>query len=290
MQRVVDHIEAHLEDNIDLDEVIQYSHLSKFHFCRLFKAVAGLTVYEYMKGRKLSKSAEHLYRTSDSILTTAIKYGFQSHEVFTRNFNRLFQCTPAAFRQKKNDDWVLHAIDKINVDSLKLDMKSNNGKFIVNEKIEMFQRLQLIGIERAMSNEQAYSVVGAMETFVEEAKRIPNIVNGTIYRVCYDLNDSEDVPTYKELIALEVRDTANVPIGMTAKNIECAKVATYIHAGMLFTGDEQKIINTYHFLYRYRLPYVAYELTNDFLLERYDESFKGPFNVHSNMQISFSIR
>ncbi|MEK5059784.1 hypothetical protein BK126_27020 [Paenibacillus sp. FSL H7-0326] len=290
IQKVVEYIETHIEDDTDVDEAIRSSHVSKFHFYRLFKAIVGMTVHEYMKERKLSKAAEHLCTTNDDILTIATRYGFNSQEVFTRNFKKLFHCTPAAFRKTNNVDWALRATGKMNVDSLRLDIKSMNGKIVVNEKVEIIQDLKLIGIEREMTDEQAYSVVDAMELFLKEAERIRNIVNETIFRICYGIDYSGDIPKYKELIAVEVYDTAYVPNGMTAKCIEYAKVVTYSHKGRLFMGEEEKIINTYHFLYRYRIPYQSYELTKDFLLERYGADFKGPFHENSHMEISFSIR
>lgn len=290
IQRFADYIEDHLDEELDINEAVSKSHISKFHFYRLFKAIVGITVHEYIKRRKLSKAAEHLRNTNDDILMTAVKYGFNSQEVFTRNFKKLFHYPPAKFRSMNDYNWRSSRTDKINVDALKLKIKNISGKIEVNEKIEIIKELKLVGIERVTSDNNSYTVIEAMEYFIQEAERIPNIVNETIYRVCYDLDQSEEIAQYKELIAVEVADHSDLPLGMTAKCIEYAKVVTYIHEGRLFTGEEEKIINTYQFLYSYRIPYLKYELTNELLLERYGADFKGPYQENSKMEISFSIR
>lgn len=290
IQRFVDYMEDHLDEEIDMDEAMSKSHISKFHFYRLFKAIVGITVYEYIKRRKLSKAAEHLRNTNDDILMTAVKYGFNSQEVFTRNFKKLFHYPPGKFRSMNELNWQSSRTNKINVDALKLKIKNFSGKIVVNEKVEIIKSLRLVGIERLTNDNNSFTVIEAMEHFIREAERIPNIVNETIYRVCYDIDQSEEIAQYRELIAVAVTDHSDLPFGMTTKCIESAKVVTYTHNGMLFTDKEEKIINTYQFLYSYRIPYLKYELTNELLLERYGADFKGPYQEDSKMEISFSIR
>jgi len=289
-QRFIDYIEDHLDEEIDIDEAVSKSYISKFHFYRLFKAIVGITVHEYIKRRKLSKAAEHLRNTNDDILKTAVKYGFNSQEVFTRNFKQLFHYPPGRFRSMNDYSWRSSRTNKINVDAIKLQIKNVSGKIVVNEKVEIIKDLRLVGIERVTNDNNSFTVIEAMEHFIQEAERIPNCVNETIYRVCYDIDQSAEIAQYKELIAVEVANHSDLPLGMTAKCIEYAKVVTYTHGGMLFAGEEEKIINTYQFLYSYRIPYLEYELTNELLLERYGADFKGPHQKDSTMEISFSIR
>lgn len=290
IQRFVDYIEDHLDEEIDMDEAVRRSHLSKFHFYRLFKAIVGITVHEYIKRRRLSEAAEHLRKTKDDVLMTAVKYGFNSQAVFTRNFKRLYHYPPAKFRSMKDDTWRSGKTNKINVDALKLKIKNESGKVVVYEKVEIIKDLRLVGIERVTHDNNTFTIIEAMEHFIQEAERIPNMVNETVYRVCYDIDQSEELVQYKELIAVEVTNHADVPPGMTAKYVACAKVVTYTHEGKLFAGETEKIIHTYQFLYSYRIPFLAYELTNELLLERYGAEFKGPYQDDSKMEISFSIR
>lgn len=290
IQRCVDYIENNLDQELDVHEVVSQAHMSRFHFHRLFKAIVGITIHEYIKRRRLSEAAEHLYRTNDNVLMTAILYGFHSQEVFTRNFKKLFGYPPAQFKKLNPINWQALKTNKINIDALRMDIKAYNGKVVLQEKVEYIRNLTLIGIERITTNDEGLTVPGAMQNFVSVAERIPHIANDTIYRLCYDIDHSEEHPQYRELIAVEVRDPSHVPDGMTMKYIELVKVVTYSHKGKLFTDEQKKIIDTYQFLYRYRIPYAEHQLTNELLLERYGSDFKGPDHEDSVMDISFSIK
>ncbi|MDT0125516.1 AraC family transcriptional regulator [Paenibacillus sp. RRE4] len=290
IQRCIDYIEIHLNQDLDVNEAINKTHMSKFHFYRLFKSVVGVTIHEYIKRRKLSEAAEHLFRTNDDVLTTAVTYGFHSQEVFTRNFKKCFGYPPAQFRKLKPENWQLLATKKIRVDALRLDAKAYNGKVIILEHVDYIRNLTLVGVERVTTNDEGSTVTEAMLHFLDVAEKITNRADKTIYRLCYDIQELDKNETYKELIAYEVRDASHVPDGMKIKHIDGVKVATYTHHGFLFSEEEKKIIDTYQFLYRYRIPFAEHDLTNDFILEKYGADFKGPFHQDSVLHISFSIK
>lgn len=293
IQKCVDYVDKHLDQELNIDEVIKQAHMSKFHFHRLFKAIVGITIHEYIKRRKLSEAAEHLYHSNDNVLMTALLYGFHSQEVFTRNFKKLFGYPPAQFKKLNPSNWQANKTTKINIEALRMDIKAFNGKVVPQEKVEYIRNLTLVGIERITTNDEGLTVIEAMQNFMSVAKRVPHRVNDTIYRLCYDIDQSEEnqeEPLYRELIAVTVTEVTQIPDGMTIKYIEFAKLLTYSHKGKLFTGEQKKIIDTYQFLYRYRIPYAEYELTSELLLERYGADFKGPDHEDSVLEISLSIK
>ncbi len=290
IQKCVDYIDRYLDQELNVNEAVNQAHMSKFHFYRLFKSVVGITIHDYIKRRKLSEAAEYLQSTNEDVLTTAVLYGFHSQEVFTRNFKKLFGYPPAQFRKLQPCDWRALKTNKINVDALRLDVKASNGKVFIQEKMEYISGLTLVGLERMTTNDEGLSVIEAMQNFLGVAERIPHRVNDTIYRLCYDIDESADKSQYKELIAVQVTNSLTLPKGMTLKQIKLAKVVTYTHKGKLFTDGQKKIIDTYQFLYRYRIPYAEHTLTNEWLLEKYGSDFKGPDAEDSVMQISFSIQ
>ena len=57
-------------------------------------------------------AAQELSRTSLTILDVALTFGFESHEVFTRAFKKLFQTSPSEFRQK-NASALVHVKPRI---------------------------------------------------------------------------------------------------------------------------------------------------------------------------------
>lgn len=49
----IDYIMEHLEEEISIEEVADYCHLSKFYFSRVFKAETGESIYAFIKRLKM---------------------------------------------------------------------------------------------------------------------------------------------------------------------------------------------------------------------------------------------
>ncbi|MBU9710185.1 helix-turn-helix domain-containing protein [Evansella tamaricis] len=326
IQRFGDYIEKELENEFHMNQLVEdgirSTYISKFHFYRLFKAVVGHSVQEYVKGRILMKAAERIQNTEEDMLTIAIKYGFHSQEVFTRNFKKRFGQTPAKYRKEMQKNGKLNfEMKKLSLDSLQLKVKAFKGKVHVEETVETIENLHLVGFERESDDNQVHTIVHAMEQFLQVAPQIPNRKGNTIYRVCYDIDTKKQIPTFKELIAVEQvpvtsRNLSNqmtqkqnetaetsksiptpenemnyhLPHGMIRKQIKNVKVVTYIHNGRLFQDEQGKILNTYHFIYSYRIPLLTEVLTTDYLIEQYGSGFRGPYDDNSKMTISLSIK
>jgi AraC family transcriptional regulator len=99
LQRVLDHIDQHLDEALDLEAVADVAHFSPFHFHRIFAAWMGETPADYLRGRRLDRAAEQLVtdRTA-SVLGVALSVGFGSGESLARAFKTRFGCTPTAWR------------------------------------------------------------------------------------------------------------------------------------------------------------------------------------------------
>lgn len=84
-------------DAVKCAEVCGYS-LSNLQ--KMFSCVFHIGISEYIARRRLTKAAHELLETDESVLEIALKYGYNSHEVFTRAFSRLWGVTPSQFRKK----------------------------------------------------------------------------------------------------------------------------------------------------------------------------------------------
>lgn len=99
ISNVVEHIENNIGESLQLDYLASLVGLSDFHFNRLFKTAAGITLKQYILGRKLTKALEQLKSTKKSILEIALESGFEYPEVFSRAFKRQFGISPAYYRE-----------------------------------------------------------------------------------------------------------------------------------------------------------------------------------------------
>ncbi|NVZ50142.1 AraC family transcriptional regulator [Pseudomonas sp. B6002] len=99
INRVLNHIDAHLDQPLDGTHLADIANFSRFHFHRIFAAWMGETLGSYAQRRRLEKAAFRLScGTPETVLETALATGFQSGEAFARAFKLKFGCTPSAWR------------------------------------------------------------------------------------------------------------------------------------------------------------------------------------------------
>ncbi len=104
MQRVLDHIDRHLDDDLDLDAVSGVAAFSKFHFHRQFTATFGLSVHRYVQLARMKRASYRLaYRDAQSITEIAMDAGYDAPDAFARAFRRRVGQSPSSFR--KIPDW-----------------------------------------------------------------------------------------------------------------------------------------------------------------------------------------
>lgn len=99
MHRVLEHIDRHLDEQLDLETLAAVANFSSFHFHRLFTAWMGETLGEYMRRRRLEIAAQRLVAQPRlPVLQVALSVGFGSTEAFARAFKGRFGTTPTGWR------------------------------------------------------------------------------------------------------------------------------------------------------------------------------------------------
>jgi AraC family transcriptional regulator len=98
VEAVRDHIDAHLDEDLDLATLAALGHTSPFHFSRLFRAVTGLPPHRYLRRARLQR-AERLLADGDATVTAiAHQVGFSSVSHFIAAFRRHTGLTPGRYR------------------------------------------------------------------------------------------------------------------------------------------------------------------------------------------------
>ena len=100
VQQMIDWIETHPDQNKVLENLSNEIGYSPWYCSVLFHDATGMTLKSYVSGRRLARAAEEIRDTGDRILEIAVKYGYSSQEVLSRQFREQFGCTPAAYRRK----------------------------------------------------------------------------------------------------------------------------------------------------------------------------------------------
>ena len=95
----MDYIEANLTEDLQIDGIAAVAGLSPFYYQRIFGALCGMTVGEYIRSRRMSLAAQDLARTEEKIIGIALKYGYDSPDSFTRAFQRFHGISPSDARE-----------------------------------------------------------------------------------------------------------------------------------------------------------------------------------------------
>ena len=104
MRRVLDHIDRHLDGDLDLDSLSGVAAFSKFHFHRQFTATFGLSVHRYVQLARLKRASHRLaYMGADSVTDIAMDAGYDAPDAFARAFRQRFGQSPSSFRT--SPDW-----------------------------------------------------------------------------------------------------------------------------------------------------------------------------------------
>src|SRR5690349_20016632 len=110
MHVVVEYIDRHLEEKLDLETLAGVAHFSPFHFHRLFGALMGEALGDYLRRRRLELAAVRLRsQLRVPVLDVALAVGFGSAEAFTRAFRSRFECSPTEWRKSKHDQMARKA-------------------------------------------------------------------------------------------------------------------------------------------------------------------------------------
>ena len=99
LRRVIDFIEAHLEDEIGVNDLAGIACLSPFYFSRAFKRATGLPPYQYLAKRRIAHAKNLLLEPNLSIDEIARRCQFATPSGFTRAFTLITGQTPRRFRQ-----------------------------------------------------------------------------------------------------------------------------------------------------------------------------------------------
>ncbi|MCL2564320.1 MAG: helix-turn-helix domain-containing protein [Defluviitaleaceae bacterium] len=99
MNRAINYIEENLTESINLEAAAQLAGFSIWEFQRMFSFVAGNSLGEYIRGRRLDFAANDIQTGDVKVIDIALRYGYDSPAAFSRAFNRQFGVSPSLARR-----------------------------------------------------------------------------------------------------------------------------------------------------------------------------------------------
>lgn len=101
MAKAVEYIHENLTGSLDVESICRAVNISKFYFCRRFKAQTGMTVMDYVLNTRLMLAKTELKHSASSVSEISERHGFSSVSYFCRVFKEREGCSPLQYRKRK---------------------------------------------------------------------------------------------------------------------------------------------------------------------------------------------
>lgn len=275
LSSAIEYIENNLDNEISYDEAAKIACCSSYYFQRMFTYVAGISLSEYIRHRRMTQAAFELQSTDTKVLDVALKYGYTSPTSFNRAFQSVHGITPSSAKSQGN---VLHAYPPI-----KFSVKVTGGD-AMPYRIEEKESMRIVGIRIPLTEdmEENQKLVPPFwnralqdNRFIkicELSNQIPGVVLGvTVYQnpdeIYYYIAAATDQP---------------VPAGMFEYEIPAA---TWV----IFESDghfKESIQNIFRRFLTEWLPFSGYTYAELPDIEVYPISQERPQKGHSEVWIA----
>ncbi len=254
MQKIIDYIENNLNSELDLSYIAKMAHISKFHFHRMFKAIVGDTLMNYIRKRKLINAAQEIIYSSKTILEISDRYLFNSHEVFTRAFKRYFNLTPSELKKSKNFDFYEKKFDILGV-----YLGNKDSGTILNSKVVEIPAFKVAGkscITTLKDFQHERSIESLWFDFFNEVDSVKNKVKENfVYGFCQsDLSEKK----FKYFASIKINNFENNKNQFEIQSIPKSKYLVFFHKGHFL-----KILDAYRYIYGQAIPNSGYTVRDE---------------------------
>lgn len=265
MLNAMEYIDKNITRNISLYDISREAGFSVPHFYRLFRRLTGDTVGAYILRRKIILAAKDLTGNGKSIASIAFEYGFESHDVFTRAFARVYGMSPKKYR-RSNYPPPLKRLSAIDAE---VSISNQQMKFSLLQSDEFY----VIGMECNAEIWDGGGDIGRLwSDFLTRVDEIQQEASPmTMYGICEHETCNHD--HFKYMAAVGVKKEAEAIPGMTKRLVRAQKFIQASVPDSIATPDAYAGTTGY-------ARSLGYEIDSYDNIEVYDEIFHDP-DLHS---------
>ena len=179
-QESIDFMEANLTENLDIEVIAGKAALSPFYYQRIFGALCGMTVGEYIRARRMTLAAQELNRKDIKVIDVAVKYGYDSPDSFAKAFQKFHGITPS---QAREPGATLRSFAPMHI---KITME---GGSMMDYRIVEKAQFTIVGVKRRFNSDTSYQEVPKFwDEWMAQGDKRP--IMGT-FGLCLDMEGKE---------------------------------------------------------------------------------------------------
>ena len=257
LKRAVDYIEDNLDKDINFEIVAKEVGMSAFYFHRIFTAIIRISPTAYIRNRRLTVAAQEISKNNENILDIALKYGFESHEAFSRAFKSFHGVVP---KMAKTDGNEFKNFSKANLD---IEVNANN---ILSYRIESKDIIKVSAFFRKFNIENKDEIPKYWKELKESRtlEKISNNYKKDLLGICIGTQSDFE---YKYGIGIE--QTEDVETNIEMETIEIPKSTWVVFK---CKGQDEKNINElWTRIYKEFFITSSYKQCMDIDFELYDD-------------------
>ena len=182
---LMDYIETHLTEEISGKDISKIVGLSDYHFKRMFSYMAGMSLNEYIKNRRLSVANVELINGA-KVTDIAYKYGYQSIEGFSRAFRDWSGFLPSEVSKNK----IQKSFPKF---SFYIDIKGGNS---MEFKIEKKEKFNIVGVSKRVPIQfegENKAIIELAQSITEQQRKdmhqLADLYPHQVLNVSFDFDD-----------------------------------------------------------------------------------------------------
>lgn len=263
IQNAVDYVEEHLTDELDFTEIAAQAACSSYYFQKIFSVLCGMTLGEYIRGRRLALAGSELISTDIKIIDLALKYGYGSPESFTRAFTLFHGAPPSEVRR---GNAALRSFSRLKVQIIMKGGNIMDYKIVEKPAFRVLEKVEQHTVAGGQNKntipgfwERAHKD-GTIETLLSKAAD-----KTYIFGICYG-NGHSDSETFDYSIAAAYNG-AEAPEGYSIREIPARKWVVAECKGAM----PEAIQRLWHQLCTEFFPASGYTPTYELDIEAYPE-------------------
>ena len=179
-QESIDFIEKNLTEELDIEDIAAKAALSPFYYQRIFGALCGVTVGEYIRARRMTLAAQELNGKDVKVIDVAVKYSYDSPDSFSKAFQRFHGITPS---QAKEPGAPLRSFAPLHI---KITME---GGTMMDYRIVEKAPFTIVGVKRPFNSDSSYQETPKFwDEWLTQGEKRP--IMGT-FGVCLDMKGKD---------------------------------------------------------------------------------------------------